>query len=249
MELFSRLYIGCQNGDGNLDEFFRHENQPCPHAFSENGMLSQGTKSDLLFCLEEGCPPKSETPDVSCVILDGAAVIQFLKLTGLRQFAEYAYQVFLPYISSCHQKTTRVDLVWDRYFANSIKSTARAKRGKGIRRRVCSDAVLPANWQSFLRVDQNKTDLFEYLSDILIKSFKHGEKQLVITQGGDILCKPQLPDICALSPCNHEEADTRMILHASHAAQHGHQKIMIRTVDTDVYRCCCAGSVCGAKPW
>ena len=27
MELFSRLYIGCQTQDGNLDEFFRHENQ------------------------------------------------------------------------------------------------------------------------------------------------------------------------------------------------------------------------------
>ena len=27
VELFSRLYIGCQTRDGNLDEFFRHENQ------------------------------------------------------------------------------------------------------------------------------------------------------------------------------------------------------------------------------
>ena len=28
--LFSRLYIGCQTRDGNLEEFFRHENQACP---------------------------------------------------------------------------------------------------------------------------------------------------------------------------------------------------------------------------
>ena len=38
----------------------------------------------------------------------------------------------------------------------------------------------------------------------------------------------------SLSPCNHEEADTRMILHVNHATHHGHHKIMIRTVDTDV---------------
>ena len=28
--LFSRHYIGCQTRDGNLEEFFRHENQACP---------------------------------------------------------------------------------------------------------------------------------------------------------------------------------------------------------------------------
>ena len=27
--LFSRLYIGCQNRDSNLEEFFQHENQAC----------------------------------------------------------------------------------------------------------------------------------------------------------------------------------------------------------------------------
>jgi len=24
------LYIGCQNRDGNLEKFFKHENQACP---------------------------------------------------------------------------------------------------------------------------------------------------------------------------------------------------------------------------
>jgi hypothetical protein len=28
--LFSRLYIGCQTRDGNLEEFFHHENQAFP---------------------------------------------------------------------------------------------------------------------------------------------------------------------------------------------------------------------------
>ena len=37
-----------------------------------------------------------------------------------------------------------------------------------------------------------------------------------------------------MSPCSHEEADSRMLLHVTHAAKHGHHQILIRTVDTDV---------------
>jgi hypothetical protein len=36
------------------------------------------------------------------------------------------------------------------------------------------------------------------------------------------------------SQCNHEEADTCMVVHVLNAAQNHHQKIAIRTVDTDV---------------
>ncbi|KAG7160899.1 hypothetical protein Hamer_G007673 [Homarus americanus] len=46
--------------------------------------------------------------------------------------------------------------------------------------------------------------------------------------------KPVLPDLASIAPFNHEEANRSMLLHASHAAQHGHYKILIRTVDTDV---------------
>ena len=47
-ELFARLYIGCPTRDGNLEEFFCHENQACPPALSDGGRLRTGTKSDLL---------------------------------------------------------------------------------------------------------------------------------------------------------------------------------------------------------
>ena len=57
---------------------------------------------------------------------------------------------------------------------------------------------------------------------------------MVITNGDAVLSKSLLPDITDLAPCNHEEADTRVILHAAHAAHTGHSKITIHTVDTDV---------------
>lgn len=48
-----------------------------------------------------------------------------------------------------------------------------------------------------------------------------------------MLCNnPQ--DTSKLAPCNHEEADTRMLLHTADAVSKGFDKITIHTVDTDV---------------
>ena len=81
--LFSRLYIGCQTRDGNLEEFFRHENQAYPPALSDCGNLYLGTKSDLLICLKNLSKTQSEAPVASSysVILDGAFIVQMLKPT------------------------------------------------------------------------------------------------------------------------------------------------------------------------
>ena len=32
-KLFSRMYISCQSRDGDMDDYFRHENQEMPHHF------------------------------------------------------------------------------------------------------------------------------------------------------------------------------------------------------------------------
>ena len=50
--LFSRLYVASQFRDGNLDDFFSHENQPCPPSLSDRGKLKLGTKSTIVRCLE-----------------------------------------------------------------------------------------------------------------------------------------------------------------------------------------------------
>ena len=60
------------------------------------------------------------------------------------------------------------------------------------------------------------------------------DKQVYVTNGKQVLSNPRKEDNAALNPCGHEEADTRMMLHVAHAAHHGHSKILIRTVDTDI---------------
>ena len=42
--LFSRLYISCQIRDGDLDQFFPHENQSAPPSLSVGGKLRNGKK-------------------------------------------------------------------------------------------------------------------------------------------------------------------------------------------------------------
>ena len=76
-----------------------------------------------------------------------------------------------------------------------------------------------------------QTELF---ADALFESFNQEDKQLVITKGESVLSNPPIDDIDSLSPCSHEEADSRMMLHVAHAAHHNHHKIIVRTVDTDV---------------
>ena len=52
--LFYRLYVTCQNRDGDLDRFFAHENSSTPPSLSQGGMLRTANKAELLTCLESG---------------------------------------------------------------------------------------------------------------------------------------------------------------------------------------------------
>jgi len=99
---------------------------------------------------------------------------------------------------------------------------------------VVGKTAIPGNWQNFLRVDSIKTELFSFLSKILLQVFSKEDKEVILTDEKGVLSTQLLQDVHTLLPCSHEEADSRMLLHVSHAAEHGHHHILIRTVDTDV---------------
>jgi len=233
--LFSRLYISCQVRDGNLDEFFSHENQPFPPSISKHGELRPCNKSELLKSLETlHTSPLSNTPNVDALLIDGAALVNMLKPNGAcKTFSDYAEQVYLPYIRERLHKVARVDVVWDRYIQNSLKAHTRDKRGTGIRRKVEPNGRLPGNWAKFLKVDYNKTELFVYLAGLTSNINCEDNKRVVSTLDTTaISSNGTLSD--TLSRCTHEEADTRLLLHASECGKNGMRKLMIRTVDTDV---------------
>ena len=83
-----------------------------------------------------------------------------------------------------------------------------------------------------MRLDENKTELFEFLANQISKV--ESQKLIVSTIGSSIVTNASVENASFLFSSDHEEADTRMLLHATHASQSGMEKVMIRTVDTDV---------------
>ena len=80
-------------------------------------------------------------------------------------FSEYASLCFIPYIGAQLHRARRVDVVWDEYIPNSLKETTRKKRGSGVRRRVQANNELPRDWQGFLRLDDNKSEILKILAE------------------------------------------------------------------------------------
>ena len=198
--LFSRLYLTCQARDGDVDQFFSHENHACPPSLSQGGKLRLGSKADIMPCLEvETAAAPEASPLVDARFLDGAAVIQMLNPGTSKTFLDYAEQVFLPYVSTQLENTTRVDIVWDVYQTDNLKGTTRQKRGKGVRRRVVPSAAIPKNWKDFLRVDDNKTELLSFLSHQVTLLQREG-KAVYATDGHYVLCCMAQIDLTGLVP-------------------------------------------------
>ena len=59
--------------------------------------------------------------------------------------------------------------------------------------------------------------------------------QVIVTRDDEVLSSAPC-DLAGLMSCTHEEADTRMFVHATYGAEHGMNKILLRTVDTCSHR-------------
>ena len=146
-------------------------------------------------------------------------------------FDKYADEVFIPYLEKQLQDTRRLDIVWDTYIPDSLKESTREKRGQGIRRKVSSQTKLPGNWLDFLRDPLNKEELFTFLTKKIEEFSWPPDKAVYVTSGQAV---SSLGSSSTMDSCNHEEADTRMVVHVQHALQQGARSVIVRTVDTDV---------------
>lgn len=132
-ELFGWLYIACLTRDGNLDQFFCHENQPYPPSLSQGGYLYSGTKYDLLECFT----PLYSTHNISdvvvnCSVLDGSVIVQMLCPHCSCTFDDYKCKIFVPYLMSILAVVQCIDVVFGIHFYQaSLKSQTREKCGIG----------------------------------------------------------------------------------------------------------------------
>ena len=76
---------------------------------------------------------------------------------------------------------------------------------------------------------ENKTSLNKFLAEAL-PAHSYKGKQVIITHEQNVLSNSSE----TLSDCNHEEADTRMMVHVEHSLVSGAKTIRICSQDTDV---------------
>ena len=79
--------------------------------------------------------------------------------------------------------------------------------------------------------EKNKEELFKFLS-VKIMSFKYPDnKEVFVTDGPFVLTNSTTQ---AMPQCDHEEADTRLVVHIADALKKGLSTCLVCTVDTDV---------------
>ena len=99
-------------------------------------------------------------------------------------------------------------------------------------KKVSGQVKLPGNWTDFLHDPTNKKVLFAFLTAKVSEFTFPPNKAVYITLGESVVSVDH--NIPVMPNCNHEEADTRLVVHMLHALEQGFKKIQVRTVDTDV---------------
>ena len=150
-------------------------------------------------------------PDTDFLLIDGAMFVHANPPTT-ETFLEYS-KTFAMKIEKETEKHSRVDIIFDQYNDDSLKSHTRNVRGDGRRCKVVPNGKVPNNWKGFLRNSKNKTDLFEFLAKS-IYGIETGIAYATVANSticNNIIRKP--------IECTHEEADTRLFVHLKHAIQ------------------------------
>ena len=174
----------------------------------------------------------------------GMAIIQALQ-SRPPTFGELAETILQYLIKLALQyKCERVDFVIDQYPEMSIKNVEQSRRAVGGSQQVQiygRDQKTPTQWKKFLSDGTNKAALAEFLFDV----WKDADLTVV---GNDLTVYIAHEELChclkvtdgsqAVSTvkdleCDHEECDTRVFLHAHHAAQE-HETVIIKIQDVAV---------------
>jgi len=126
-------------------------------------------------------------------------------------------------------------MLFDLYKAQSSKKeTLEArKKSSGVRISIARDTQIFQKFPQVMAVDENKTELFTLIADVLKESCREDESTILITRDENVVSNKPISKI-QLEPCYKEEADDRIFIHAKDLSDAGHRRVTIITVDTDV---------------
>ena len=248
-KFISRMLAIGESREVNMKNLMSYSLRKYPPPFATvNGELVTSPKCKLLHELVSRVQdPIVETAHTSgALLIDAMAMLQTMKYIP-QTFGELAEKI-LQLIVNCAKgfDVARVDFVSDRYPAVSIKNLERNKRAvSGVTQiRIGGpNQKVPRQFKKFLSLGENKEWLVEFIFKHLCTMrleenlcdlslyFSHGQKchRFYVDERN----ASRVEDIPELNS-DHEEADTRLLLHAKHASI-AHQAITVRSPDTDVF--------------
>ena len=242
-KMFGRLLIAAQKRPVEFKDMLCNPSGAAPLSLSNpDNTLCKTSKVMLLHKIEEHVGGTlhhvqvSEKLPKAALILDAMAELHSLRLPLPPTFGELSSLILSKIIAKAKRHhCQRVDFVVDRYLQTTIKSTERLRRliwGVSTLTIFGKQQKTPQQWKKFLTGDKNKTALLKFLFDTW--SLTEGDIEVFTTF--EDRCRKLTPgdrlDETALE-CNHEEADTRLLLHAKNASINC-ENIIISSPDTDV---------------
>lgn len=244
IKLFGHMILVASSRKLSMKEVLKHPLGPIPWSLANtDGTPRKTNKAVLARKLQAKASPTEEMESPSACIIDGMSVVQKMRGDKLT-FEELAEQILISVLRT-GADSERIDVVFDVYQQLSIKGAERSMRGSetGIRFTNIIPGHKILQWRRLLSCNASKTKLIRFIVGQWKKSNmreKLGEKTMYVTcddlcfrlTRGDVIEEDGLKT-------SQEEADTRVIFHAKHAAPHV-SSIMMVAEDTDIFLLCLA---------
>ena len=193
--LMNKLRSAIEHRPSLADSLFTEELYGVPHCLATGREeMYHGTKSSIKDRLQSSAPPINTATTPKAVIIEASPLIRKLSNVSVDNFHEFSV-IFYSHILRLASGFDRLDVVFDRYFKNSLKRKTRVSDGTRVLN-INDYVPFPLNFQdSFLRNPDNKNDLGLYLAPKLISLHLvtgTSRLQLCVTYNDAILSQPAL---------------------------------------------------------
>ena len=203
-----------------------------------DGTLKKTDKASLSRHIEKQSIKIDIPTGKRATVVDAMAIVQ--KVHGENLTFDELSQTVLKQILTDGHGSERIDVVFDVYVKQSIKTAERVNRGskEGIVFNCIKGGHHIKNWRRLLSSTETKTRLTEFLAENW-KAEKNrdqlGSVTLIVTSGEKSfkITKAEVTEVQELAS-SHEEADTRLMIHTRHAAQ-TYPEVIVISEDTDVF--------------
>ena len=246
-DIFKRFFSTASSGRKvNVSTLLTHELASVPLSLASfDGNLCPTDKAALSHILTDSFI-HAELPSTftnTSIVIDGMALVQAVsKPTTAKTLGDLANifckLVFKHFSGPCK----RIDVIFDTYRQKTIKANTQQRR-TSKNRKICRiidflSVQIPTSWSDFIGLSENKINLVKFLTRELLRQYGDltDGQELVIAGGSEtpVLAVSSVSGLLHHLCSAHEEADTRIVLHANDSVSQGYEHVVVYSRDTDV---------------